>query len=152
MLDRYEDATICQIAAEIEREIECEGRFNCELCKSVFKENEKVQCCVFRKPCQSTAYICRIAHKYTQLLQKDVTMGYELLLNMIFEEIDVTCIYRASNFQQHPEQNHEYYFVKTIVEDYVRKRATYLAREITLALQKSMCRQKCRKIPHFMGQ
>lgn len=155
LLDSYKEATICSIASEVEETIRNVGRFNCVDCLNVFNENDKVNSTMKaathdRIPCISTVYVCKVAEKYLNIFIARPKFEYKLMLQTIFEAIDYENLYLRSNFQTHLE--HKDFFAEIIVELFLRKRATSIARAKTLEEQQQMMRNKLNKTIHFVGQ
>lgn len=65
-------------------------------------------------------------------------------------EIDYKNAYSKTNFAGH--EHHKYFFIKTIVEEYVRIQANYIAKKVTLKEHRIMLRNKLRKMIHFHNQ
>lgn len=155
ILDALRDATICQIASEIEYKIRSAARFGCNLCLNIFDENDKVvaECLKnghLRLPCISTAHICKVASKYLDIFMTQFKYNYPILLDSILREIDNENMFSGSNFEHHFD--HKMYFIQFIAEEYIRIKATYIAKNLTLKEQEKMMRNKLNKAIHFVGQ
>lgn len=121
LLNSFEDATIVNIAANIEHKIQ-QQYFNCDLCSNILNENTIVAddsntSVNFRSPCVSTTYICKVAKKYFELYSKQIEFKYYLLFEAILDQIDFDAVYCNSNFNTHEE--HKKFFVDFVVEEYI---------------------------------
>lgn len=155
LLNSCEEATIAFIAGQIEKQISFVGIFNCDNCKNVLIQNEKIcgdfiESDIIQTPCISTVYICKIAHKYFELLRNKIDVNYSILLEKILEQIDLDSIYKKTIF--FCGDDHVNFFVRYIAEEFIRIRATYVAKHITLEEQKLMCRTKYTQTVNFLGQ
>lgn len=156
MLDASSEATITFNAGIIEQKVQSVGRFNCNECKQVFSVNEKISdCCIksakINTPCVSTVLICKIADKYMRVFKTSIVhFNYQLIYQRIFEDVNFQTIYEKSFESCH--ESHKQYFVKFIIEEYMRMIATYMAKEFTLNQSKLFLRKKLRKTIHVHGQ
>lgn len=156
MLDASSEATITFNAGIIEQKVQSVGRFNCNECKQVFSVNEKISdCCIksakINTPCVSTVLICKIADKYMRVFKTSIVhFNYQLIYQRIFEDVNFQTIYEKSFESCH--ESHKQYFVKFIIEEYMRMIATYMAKEFTLNQSKLFFRKKLRKTIHVHGQ
>lgn len=155
LLDATHEATVCQIAAGIEFKIRTEARFGCNLCLNLFNENSKVVAKFLHNshldpPCVSTVHICKVASIYLNIFMKAPKFHYSSLLKKVLEEIDHGNVFNASDFQLHLD--HKMHFIQYIAEDFIRVRATYVAKNLTLQEQEKMMRNKLNKTIHMVGQ
>lgn len=153
LYDGCQDLTISRIAGAIEKKIN-DTRYDCENCSSVVKENEKVAEFNFveddvMRPCISTMYICETAYSCLQQYKNQLRLDYNGLVEKIKDLIDINNVFSKSTFECDP--SHKAYFVHFIIEEFIRIQATDMARNMTLAEQKVLCRQQLRKKVHFMG-
>lgn len=58
------DMNIANIANVIEQRFTEPHRIKCELCKTVFAENQKINKAVKKKPCESTFSICQESDQF----------------------------------------------------------------------------------------
>lgn len=154
LLDDLESASVAYTAGWIEMKIESSNRFLCDQCMNVFEENDKIddgiQSSKSRIPCKTTFKICRTAHQFIKIFEKDPDYKYTRLLYDVMREIDFANAFSRTNFQEH--ESHKYYFIKPIVEEYIRIQVIYTAKKVTLKEQKVMLRKKLLKIIHFCNQ
>lgn len=126
----------------------------CADCVNVFYENDKVvdsiESANTQAPYKTTFQICNIASKYVKIFETNSNYQYGKLLSDILHEIDFKNAYAKTNFEGH--ESHKYYFIKTIVEEYVRIQLTYTAKRVTLKEQKLMLHNKLKKLIHFYNQ
>lgn len=155
ILDPLRDATLCQIASEIEYKFRSAARFECSLCLNIFIENDKVEAewlknGHLRPPCVSTAHICKVASKYLDIFIAQLKFNYPKLLDLTLRGIDIENMFNGSNFEHHSD--HKMYFIQFIAEEFIRFKATYIAKNLTLKEQEKMMRNKLNKAIHFVGQ
>lgn len=75
---------------------------------------------------------------------------FNVLYYKIFQEIDFERVYEKSDSNEH--EDHKYYLVKCIVNEYVRLKVKHVARQLTLNEHIDMLRSKLTKTIHFLGQ
>lgn len=147
-----EEATIARIASTFEEKISKSGRFKCE-CISVLHMNEKVVGLTvldkLNPPCISTLNACKTASILFELCRTKITFNYSLLIEKIMKTIDFDFIFE----QYFPcALSHKQGFIKYIVEEFIRLKANYIAKNLTLIEQKILCRKVLQKKIHFGGQ
>lgn len=136
VLDAYEEATVCQIASDIEKKIRLMANFQCEFYMNVLNENEKVSIDIFEKeeeqfrPCISTVFICRVAKKYLDIFKNKIAFDYARLIITIKKQMRYKIMFEGSDFSSHCD--HKEYLVNYIIEEFIRIRATYIARDLTM--------------------
>lgn len=152
LIDYCEEATIASIAGSIEEKIISVGRFDCE-CKYVLQRNLKVIDLVTAQnahsPCTSTLHVCKVANILFNLSRNKINFDYNFLVEKIMNSIDFDNVYQeffTCNL------SHKLGFVQYIVGEFIRLHATYIAKNLTLAEQKFMCRKILKKKIHFLGQ
>lgn len=155
LLDGCKEATLCRIAGNIEHTIRTNGVFSCQLCLNVFNENDCVSETIINKgdrspPCVSTVHICKIADKYLHIFKQHLVFDHKRLLEIVIDETNHDIMYPKTDFSIH--EAHKYFFVECIASEFIRIRATEIAREITINLQKKTLSNKARKIQHFTGR
>lgn len=145
----FQDSTVIMMANDIEHKIKFIARFECENCIDVLNNNEKVSSNFHKgNPCLSTILIGKVAYKFVNIFKNKRTISYETLLEIIFQNIDETICF--PNFTC--EAEHKQYFVKFIVEEFIRTRAVYIAKNDTLEERKLMLRKKLNEVIHREGQ
>lgn len=153
MFDALEECSIAYIAGKIERKIET-ARFTCEKCENIFASNEHILTSFdpakVNTTCKNTFEICAIADKHLEATVCKLDFSYDSLLDNILHDISYENMYPATNFDGHVE--HKFFFILNIVEEYIRTRATYIAKEATLNEQTKMLRNKLKKLVHAYGQ
>lgn len=106
-------ATIHYRAGLIEQKVENIGWFNCEECKKVFTENEKVsndciQSVKMNTPCISTVLVCRIAERYMNEFKNSMILfNYKLVKARILDDIEMEHLFEKS-FTNCSESHKEY--------------------------------------------
>lgn len=124
------------LAGQIEKRIQFDRLIKCELCHEAFSENDKLAINSFpaskqsQVPCQSTYYICALAHCAlgSQMIKRD--FSYNEVFNSILSEVCLNSIFPKTDFESH--STHKLLLVKYIVEKYITSRANYVARKLNL--------------------
>lgn len=161
MKDEYvfedlEKVSIAFIAASIETKIETECRFNCEKCLAVISKFAAMRVAqpslssLALNCCQTTLDVCCLAHKHVQKLSKDASCTYAGVMKDIFGEFDLSNAYPEISFAGH--EDHKYYYIKYIAEEYIRTHANYIARSVTLSEHKILYGNRLTKVAHFHNQ
>lgn len=153
LLDAFQHSTVTYLAGIIENKILKLAYFNCEDCDKVLLENDITQCNFIssnkvRVPCKSTVDICIVASKYIKVYQNKRNISYDLLINTILQTIDFDKIYLKS--KEH-EAGHMYYLVGFIIQEFVRLKFTYIAKNVNLDKQ-NFLRSKYKHIIKELGQ
>lgn len=145
-LDSTSNFTATYIASLIERKIEECPNFYCNSCRSIFKENEKVDnidtITIDWKPCFSTFEICKTTEKFFKLYNiqnKDSEFDFRVLYCLILRTMNLNELYKNSKFECDIE--HKYQFINCIVLEYILRRATTVSKELTYDLYKTVFRQ-----------
>lgn len=131
LFDAYEEATICNIASNIEQIIRNKANFQCDLCLNVLNENNKVSIDIFEKqekPCLSTVHLCKVAKKYFNMFRVEIKFDYA---------------FEKSNFSTH--EDHKQYFIDFIVQEFIRIQATYIAKHLTINERSKLKRESLMK-------
>lgn len=154
LLDVLKETTIVHFASDIEEKIRA-SNFKCSACLQVLNENSKVSkdsnvTKILKEiPCESTVYTCKVAEKYINIFLRRSKFDYDLLFDTIINAVDYKHIFPKSDFNQHTDPNHEQFFIQFIVEEFIRSRATHIARNLTESYSHG---EKWEKILHFKGQ
>lgn len=132
--------SIAYCANIIEKKVLNSEKFTCELCQNVFNENRKIQrpfiSSKFRnEPCQSTYDICKSVDHFMKLDLikgnfKIDTIRYAVLKNLSHETI-----FNLSSFSSH--MDHKLFMIKYIMNEYIRMKGVYLARQTTSDFKKT---------------
>lgn len=72
------------------------------------------------------------------------------MIQSIEENLDVANLYKNTDFSHN--LNHKIDLIRHMIGEFVRERATYIARKITLNEQKKLLRRNNLKATHFAGQ
>lgn len=153
------ELTVCYIANVIEMKVKTQTRTNCPSCiqivSNLFEEN--VESSIMhspnkndRIPCDSTVKICEISNTFLRREAFRITFNYSHLVLSIENELEMDSLYGESDFSHN--LNHKNELVRYIIGEFVRERATHIAREITLNEQKKIIRRNNLKSIHFAGQ
>lgn len=154
-VDDLELASICIEAGKIEMKISSIARYKCTNCMHVFDSNEKItgvfiESSETQRPCDSTVAICKIANKFVNILRIEHDINYEVLLGKLMLMIDSNVLYTNTDFSH--DVDHKNYLIRFIAEEFIRKRATAIAKNLTIENQKAFLRKKLLKAIHFYGQ
>lgn len=119
---------------------------------SIFQENDKMELSSIpnckKIPCKSTFYLCQIAYRLLDIHSKRIDFDYFELFNSIIDEVKFETTYEQSIFS---DQNYKREFIETIITNFIRIRATYIAKKLTLQQKRDMLKSKMRKQKHFAG-
>lgn len=146
------------MAGSIEMGIQSK-RFGCEHCQqlSVFTVNNKIEGLFVdnkktQRPCQSTFLICKHTHNFVQKNIGTPEFNYKEIVNSTLNALDIKKLYGHSCFSHEDGSYHKLYLVKTIIDEYIRKYSTYVAKNLTLDLQRKLMRNRNKRITIFNGQ
>lgn len=146
LFDAYEEATICNIASNIEQIIRNKANFQCDLCLNVLNENDKVLIDIMEKhyrPCISTVHLCKVAKKYFNSFRVNIRFNYADLIETIQKEIVHGCTFEKSDFSTH--EDHKQYFIDFIIQEFIRIQATYIAKHLSLNERTKLKRESLMK-------
>lgn len=175
LYDGVAGASIAYAARLIEKRIESQV-FYCDCCKYIFSENRKLVDVSFhliesKRPCASTFYICKVVDRFLMLYKpkcfaqlnglngmegmdeneiQNKEKDFRVLFYMIFEEIDFDSVFKDSDFKDH--EQHKFYLIKCIVNEYIRIKTSQLSKQITLTQYDKLLRTKLTRWIHFIGQ
>lgn len=132
--------TINFLSKSIEQKITTVIRSHCSIClevtKYIFSEAEQ------------TVKICSIANKHLRVHAFKIDFSYANLITCIENDLEINDLYMNTDFSHEPE--HKLDLIRFIVEEFIRIRATYVAKKITLNEKKKLLRKK--SLRHFAGQ
>lgn len=144
------------IAAFIEQKIMKCPRFYCQHCREVFHENDKIMIssnwnALGYKPCISTIEICKISDRFFKVYNAQKTKyDFSVLYCLIFRTMEFSKLYPNSRFEC--DISHKYQFIKCIVGQYLIRKATDIAKELTYDQYEKMFRQRLSRLILFSGQ
>lgn len=103
------DISTAYIASLIELKIMNDKTYECNLCKNVFTENEKLYQAYTSEnhssiACQSTFEICRSAEYFLKLDILKGQFSYELILQSIISSLNVDSLYENTEFEVHAHE------------------------------------------------
>lgn len=133
--------------------------FSCSLCANIFDSNEKISPAIFVKnkmnqlPCESTLQICAIGNKiYSEYLSKthESLFQYDTLLRNIKKDINLENLYEKTDFDHN--NNHKLLIIDLIIEEMIKIRSVYHARQMTMDLHKTYIRSAKTHDINFAGQ
>lgn len=84
-----------------------------------------------------------------KVLAKDACYTYAKLFSDIWNQIDIRTAYPKTNFKGH--EAHKEFFIKVIIEEFVRKQANCIAREVTRKEKGLLLRNVLKKQIHRCG-
>lgn len=153
-----QDTTIAFMAGSIEKGLQTK-RFACEYCYqlSVFTVNSKIDGLFIenkytQRPCQSTFLICKQTHDFVKQNVGTPKFNYQEVVQSTLNAIEMRKLFSSSRFSHEDGNYHKLYLVKTIIEEYIRKYATYVAKCLTLDQQKKMLRNRNKRLTIFNGE
>lgn len=162
LLEGLGNASIAYASKLIEESI-IGAQFNCECCKFVFDENEKLNdrtigLILPKRPCTSTYNVCQIVDKYMNAYKlnregnvKNIDFRVIRVIHYkVFKDIDYNKIFVSTDFKDH--EQHKFFLVKTIVQNYLHIKTAQIAKEITYEEYDKIIRSKLTKWIHFQGQ
>lgn len=146
-----ENATIAYIAVSVEKKVSHILHGDCVECANIFEENDKIETSAIPNqknlPCVDTFNLCRTAYTKLEVECKKIDFNYPNLLKSIHRSITFSSIFCKST---HDHQRRK--IVDLILENFIRIRATYIAKNITLQQQNNTLMSRMRKINHFTGR
>lgn len=152
-IETYSDYAIAQTASVIEYRIK--SKLKCILCKHIFDQNiHKVD--IFHetesnaRPCYSSFLICKQTARFLteEMLKSDVEI--KVIHNEIFVLLNFPSLYNLTDFSEHLD--HKEYLVRYIIDEFIRIKATDIAKKATFKEHEKSLRVKLHKLMHFLGQ
>lgn len=148
----FSDYTIAYIANLIEER--AKAKLKCALCKNIFDENV-CKADMFEgtkynaRPCYSTFVICKQSSRFLkeELIKSDVDM--KVIHSEIFQLLNFASLFDLTDFSQHSD--HKEYFVRYIINEFIKIEATNIAKKVTLKEHEKSLRVKLHKLMHFLG-
>lgn len=152
------DFSIAYVASTIEQKILNSSAFYCDKCRSIFGENEKIgndiDANVLKwKPCFSTFQICKSAEHFLNLYRvqsNENKFDFKVLYCLIFRTLEFDALFNKSEFKCDPA--HKDQLIKSIVEQYIARRAANISKDITLNRFEHTFRQKLNHLVTVAGQ
>lgn len=151
-IETFNEYSITQIASVIEHRIK--SKLKCTLCKKIFDENtHKVD--IFEgtefkaRPCYSTFVICK---QSACLLNEEILKGdidLKIIQNEIFVVLKFSSLYDLTDFTEHLD--HKEYIVRYIIDEFIRIKATNIAKKATFKEHEKSLRVKVHKLVHYLG-
>lgn len=145
--------TIAYLAKIIEDKILNDIRSKCQECskivRHIFMEQDSVQH-VQRRARQSTVDIGQVCNDLLRIHSFKIDFSYAELLRFINESHYSMDLFPEADFDHNHE--HKSDLIQLIVEEFVRLRATYIAKKISLNEKKKMLRRKNLKSVHQAGE
>lgn len=110
------DMNIAYIANVIEQRFTEPHRIKCELCKTVFAENQKINKAVKKKPCESTFSICQESDQFLKFQLSNDDMKMNTIYYAIFQQLDINLLYPDTDFSH--DSSHKLYLIRGIIDAY----------------------------------
>lgn len=154
--DSTNNSGIAHIANSIEQKLLNCSQIYCNVCLKVLEKNQKVddKLCINPtqgKPCLSTYQICKetdVALK--TLINTGPSFKYKIY-NYVITSLNWDKIYPAFQHHEH-DFEHKQFLIKFVIDDYINRKCTYIAKQKTMNSQKRYLRNKLRKLCHFYNQ
>lgn len=144
------DYTYAYIANFIEKKIKQTKQFGCNLCRKIFEENEKKIDCANLTPCRSTFLICKQTARFIKIDLMKGSINFNVIYHEILQNLYFDSLYVDTDFDEHPD--HKVFLIRFIIDEFIRIKATLMARTATMNEQKNSLRVKLHKLLHFLGQ
>lgn len=122
--------SISHCANIIERKILTSDHFNCDLCRAVLDENEKLgtsfESSRFKrqKPCRDTQKICKTADHFMKIEILKGKTNLNVLRAAILSNLEPLSLFSKSNFTSHID--HKLFLIKFIINEYMRIKGVYI--------------------------
>lgn len=138
------ELTLCYLANLIEIKIKNVTRTGCESCSKIlsdiFEQNEKSDIVNApnkndRSPCSSSVKICKISNEILHREAFHISFKYYDLMQSIENQLDVNELYKNTDFSHN--DGHKIDLIRYMIGEFVRERATHIARKITLNEKKN---------------
>lgn len=100
-------------------------------------------------PCKSTFYICEIAFRQLDAHCKRIEFDYSKLFDSIVDGIEFEHVYQQTEFNNSKQKRD---IINDIITQFIRIRATYIAKKITLEQKSDRSGSRIRKLKHFAGE
>lgn len=151
--DNMLDVGVCYMSNIIERRLTTCDQINCRFCPQVFVVNDKVEnkACVsthLGKPCLSTYQLCKITDKMLKIYINSGLKFHQKVYLKVLSILDWKSIF-PKFFEPEHDSAHKNFLVKFIIDEYIKKKCAYIAKQTTISLQKKYNRNRLRKIAHF---
>lgn len=155
LLDMCSNTGVAFLAYKIEQTILNCGQIYCSLCEKAILYNEKVDrrdCIGKNIPCRSTYQICKAADngikQFIACANKDFNIR---VINYVLGCIDLNNLY-LRHFEGDHDLTHKHYLIRYVINTYIQKKCTYLAKQKNYEMHKQYLRNIHRKAVHFAGQ
>lgn len=152
LTDNIHDCGVAYIACLVEHRLTDSEYIYCDLCRNVLANNEKCddKICVnvrARKPCLSTYQLCKLADTAIKILINTGPKFYHKVYLMVMNNVNWENIFPEFYEPDH-DIEHKHFLVKFIIDGYVKKKCTFIAKQKTIELQKKYIRNSLRKTAH----
>lgn len=156
--DVMHTASVASIASLIEQRILQTENAYCKQCQLVLIENSKIENNLMVSksalvPCKSTYEICKKVNDYLKLIEHlnpEKNINFNAIYLTVFQHLNIERLFEKSDFSDHAD--HKFFFVKKIVNEYIRIKLNYIAKSRTLIAQGKSLRTRLHKWIHFTGQ
>lgn len=152
------DLTTAQIAHDIELQIE--RKIQCELCKDVFAQNDKVHRAfhsdkITRKACQSTFDICKTTDYFMKLEILKGQFTPELIQQAIHFSLEALNLYEKTCFNDHNgnnDQDHKTVIINYVLCSFIKIKGHHIAKTVSFKEHNEQMRKKLSKLILNYGQ
>lgn len=156
LTDNTQDSGIVYLANSIESRLTGCNQIYCESCIHVLQSSPKIddKLCISienGKPCISTFKICKLTD---MALKIHMNSGYNMKRKIFMEVLNgINWENIFPNFDDYDHDiEHKHFLVKFLIDEYVNKKCSYIAKQKMLDLEKNYVRNKLRKMCHEYHQ
>lgn len=151
--DNLQDVGVCYIANIIERRLTTCNHINCNDCVEIFNVNEKIDqnACVsvhLGRPCVSTYQLCKLTDRTLKVYVNTGPNFKKQVYLKVLGALEWDSIF-PEFFEPHHDVDHKHFLVKFIIDEYINKKCSYLAKQKTILSHKRYRRNNLRKLAHF---
>lgn len=143
LTDNIQDSGVAYIANLIEQRLITSSNIYCDDCRKVLLHNDKCddKVCVsaqIERPCVSTYQLCKLTDTAIKIFINTGPTFKQKIYLMVMRNLTWEHIF--PEFYEH-DIDHKHFLVKFIIDEYLNKKCSYIAKQKTIQMQK-VC-QKC---------
>lgn len=153
--DDARDPGIAHVANELEIRLKRCNQIYCQFCLQVLISNEKVSdaICVNLmdgKPCKSTFNLCKVTDSAMKVLVNTKSNFKDDVYHSVLNTIDWDNIFPEFYYGEDEEhgENHKIFLVKFFIDEYINVICANIAKQTTIATQKTYLRNRLKKLIH----
>lgn len=156
LVDSILDPGVVFVANELERKLLTSKHIYCFTCVNVLNNNTKVddRVCVNINngiPCLSTYRLCKLADTAVKSFINSSSNLKEKVYLYVMNNVDWDGIFPIFYDDEH-DFEHKIFLVKFFIDEYVNKKCSFIAKQISIESHKRYIRNKLRKIGHYRNQ